>query len=67
MKIKNLNNATTYIESKDVKLLIDRLLVGNLYNNAWSPYEDDIHFLNSLRLPMFLYLISIKIIGISTL
>ena len=35
MKIKNLHNATTLIESKDTKFLFDPWLKSDLYNGAW--------------------------------
>ena len=36
MKLRNLNNATTLIESKDTKFLFDPWLKGDLYHGAWS-------------------------------
>ena len=36
MKFRNLHNATTLIESNNIKLLFDPWLIGGLYNGAWS-------------------------------
>jgi len=37
MKIKSFNNATTFIKSRENLCLIDPWLVGDLYQNSWSP------------------------------
>lgn len=39
MKIRSLNNATTYFKSNNSNILFDPWIFGNLYEGAWSPYE----------------------------
>jgi len=43
MKIKCLNNATTFIDSGTDKIVLDPWVVGNLYHNSWSafPYYEN--------------------------
>jgi len=38
MKIQSLNNATTIINSADDKIILDPWVVGDLYQNSWSPF-----------------------------
>jgi UDP-MurNAc hydroxylase len=38
MKIQSLNNATTIINSAEDRIILDPWVVGDLYQNSWSPF-----------------------------
>ena len=38
MKIQSLNNATTFIQSKKDKIVLDPWVIGSLYQNSWSAF-----------------------------
>ena len=38
MKIQSLNNATTFIQYKKDKIVLDPWVVGSLYQNSWSAF-----------------------------
>lgn len=38
MELQNINNATTLVKIKNLKILFDPWIVGNIYQNSWSPY-----------------------------
>ena len=38
MELQNINNATTLIKIKNLKILFDPWIIGNIYQNSWSPY-----------------------------